>query len=75
MGRGGMNERVALGVWTGTCHTNFQSGRRINQRLSQVPRTRIGSEAIRLFCNQLPKKRVEKWSSGALQFTNLQGYK
>ena len=72
---GGTNERLALGVWTGTCHSNFQSGRRINQRLSLPPGTRIGPEAILRFCSQLPKNRVEKWSSGALQFTNLQGYK
>ena len=39
------------------------------------PRTRIGPEAILRFCSQLPKKRVEKWSSGALQFTNLQSFK
>ena len=50
-------------------------GRRINHKLSLPPRTRRGPEAILRFCGQLPKKRVEKWSSGALQFTNLQSFK
>ena len=27
------------------------------------------------FVSQLPKKRLEKWSSGALQFTNMQSFK
>ena len=33
-GRGGTNERQALGVWTGTCHAHFQSGRGTDQRLT-----------------------------------------
>ena len=74
MGRGGTQERLALGVGTGTGHSNFPSGRRINHRLSLPPRTRTGPEAIRRFCGQLPKKRVEQWSSGALQFTNMPSY-
>ena len=36
-GRGGTNERLALGVGTGTAHSIFPSGRRINQRLSLRP--------------------------------------
>ena len=75
MGRGGSHERLALGVGTGTGHSNFPSGRRINHRLSLPQGTRIGPKAILRFCGQLPKKRVEKWSSGALQFTNLKSYK
>ena len=75
MGRGGTNEILGLGVWKGTCHSNLQSGRRINQRLSLTPGTRIETEAILQVCGQLPKNWVEKWSSGELQLTNLQCYK
>ena len=74
-GKRGTNERLALGVGTGTGHSIFPSGRRINHRLSLPLGSRIGPEAILRFCGQLPKKRVEKRSSGALQFTNLQSYK
>ena len=75
MGRGGTHERLAQDVGTGTGHSNFPSGRRINHRLSLPHWTRGGPEAILRFCGQLPKKRVEQWSLGALQFTNLQSYK
>ena len=74
-GRGRTNERLGLGVWKGTCHSNFQLGRRINQRLSLIPGTRIETEAILRVCGQLPEERFGKWSSGARQFTNLQSYK
>ena len=47
----------------------------IKKNEKTTPRTRRGPEAILRFCGQLPKKRVEKWSSGALQFTNLQSFK
>ena len=63
-GRGGTNERLALGFWTGTCHSNFQSGRRINQRLSLLPRTRIGPEAILQFWGQLPKNELKNGAQG-----------
>ena len=36
-GRGGTSERLALGVGTGTGHSIFPSGRRINHRLSLPP--------------------------------------
>ena len=59
MGRGGTHERLALGVGTGSGHSHFPSGRRINHRLSLPHGTRIGPEAILWFFGQLPKKRVE----------------
>ena len=73
-GKGGTNERLALGVGTGKCHSHFPSGKRINHSLSLPPGTTIGPETILPFCGQLPKERVEKKSSGALQFKNLQSY-
>ena len=63
-GRRRNTKRQALDVRTGTCHSNFQSGRRIKQRLSLPPGTRVGPEANQQFCGRLPKKRVDKWSSG-----------
>ena len=63
-GRRRNNERQALDDRTGKCHYNFQSRRRIKQRLSLPAETTVGAEAHHRFCGQLPKKRVDKWSSG-----------
>ena len=63
-GRRGTNERLALGVGTGSGHSIFPSGRRINHRLNLPPGTRIGPEESLHFCGQLPKNELKNGAQG-----------
>ena len=56
MGRGGTNERLAVGVLTGTCHSNFLLEEELTKGSACLPRTRIGPEAIQWFGIQHTKK-------------------
>ena len=46
---------LLLGIWTGTCHSNFPAGRRINQSLRHPLGTSIGPESKFWSCVQLTK--------------------
>ena len=68
-GRGGTNERLALGCWTRTCHSNFQSGRRINQRLNLTPEPEWG---LKLSCRYEGSSHKSEMKNGAQGHCNCQ---
>ena len=53
-----------LGIWTGTCHSNFPAGRKINQSLSHAPGTSIGPEPRFWSCVQLTKNELKNGAQG-----------
>ena len=58
-----MREQL-LGIWTGTCHSNFPAGRRIKRSLSHPPGTSIGTEPKFWTCVQLTKNELKNGAQG-----------
>ena len=55
---------LLLGIWTGTCLSNFPAGRRINQSLSHPAETSIGPEPNFWACVQLTKNELINGAKG-----------
>ena len=70
--RRGTNEREALGVWTGTFHSSFQSGRGTDQSLSLPPEQK---ENLKQSCSTVVSCQKNKLKNGAQGRCNPQTYR